>query len=188
MNMQQVTGGTLLAAKNRILTLQQAAKASSLAIEERNAQYDRRKQAALRDPMKPAEFQMLFPNPPGTVEFAPEDAQIAAKQAQIAALNAGTGTNHRLQDGLQTDIDMLGVQKSIKTAAYQRNLAKPERPLTETEYATLYPAPDHSADQATIAAAQTEANKLKAFLSSGPNPNPGAYDVDLLAGTSVSYP
>jgi hypothetical protein len=185
MNMQQVTGGTLFAAKNRIAVLQQAVKDGQLSIEARNAAHDRRRGAALRENMKPSEFLALFPSPP---TFAAEDAEIAAKQAQINVLNAGTGTNVMPQANLQRDIDMLGVQKGNKTAAYNRQLTKPERPLTVAEFATLYQAPTHSTDQSTITAAQTEANKLDSFLKSGPYPNPGLYDVDLLTGTQVSYP
>jgi len=187
-NFQQVTGATLLAAKTRMAALGQTFRAASLAIEQRSAEYDRRRQAALRENMRPSEFVALFPSPPGSVEFAAEDAEIAAKQAQIAALNAGGGTNASVTARLQNDIDMLNVQKGLKTSAYTRQLAKPERPMTATEFATLYPAPTHTSDQATISAAQTEANKLDAFLKSGPYPNPGAFDVDLLAGTTVVYP
>lgn len=185
MNIQQVTGGTLFAAKNRIAVLQQTVKDGQLSIEARNAAHDRHREAALRENMKPSEFLALFPSPP---TFAAEDAEIAAKQAQIDALDAGTGTNHMPQAYLQRDIDMLGVQKINKTAAYNRQLTKPERPLTAAEFATLYPEPTHTADQSTITAAQTEANKLDSFFKSGPYPNPGAYDVDLLADTEVSYP
>ncbi|WP_139306107.1 hypothetical protein [Methylomonas sp. LWB] len=168
--------------------LGQTFRAASLAIEQRNAEYDRRRQAALRENMRPAEFLALFPSPPGTTEFAAEDAEIAAKQAQIAALNASGGTNTAVTTRLQNDIDMLNVQKGLKTSAYTRQLTKPERPLTAAEFATLYPAPTHTADQATISAGQTEANDLNAFIYSGPYPSPGLYDVDLLAGTAVVYP
>ncbi|WGS85015.1 hypothetical protein [Methylomonas sp. UP202] len=183
--MQQVSGATLLAAKTRMTALGQTFRAASLAIEQRNAEHDRHRQAALRENMRPAEFLALFPNPPGSVEFAPEDAEIAAKQAQIASF---TGTNTWVRDRLQRDIDMLNVQKGLKTSAYNRQLAKPERPLTAAEFATLYPAPTHTTDQTTITSGQTEANKLNSFIYSGPYPSPGLYDVDLLAGTSVSYP
>ncbi|OAI25076.1 MULTISPECIES: hypothetical protein [Methylomonas] len=188
MNLQQVSGATLLAAKTRMTALGQTFRAASLAIEQRNAEHDRHRQAALRENMRPAEFLALFPNPPGSVEFAAEDAEIATKQAQIASLNAGGGTNTAVSARLQNDIDMLNVQKGLKTQAYTRQLTKPERSLTDAEFATLYPAPTHTADQATISAGQTEANKLDAFLKSGPYPNSGTFDVDLLAETAVAYP
>ncbi|OAI12811.1 hypothetical protein A1507_18775 [Methylomonas koyamae] len=124
----------------------------------------------------------LFPSPP---TFAAENAEIASKQAQIAAI---TGTNTRPKDRLEQDIFMLNAQKSMKTATYARELSKPERTMTAAQFSTLYPAPTHATDLSTISTAQTEANKLDAFLKSGPYPNPGAYDVDLLSGTTVSYP
>lgn len=188
MNFQQVTGATLLAAKTRMAALGQTFRAASLAIEQRNAEHDRHRQAALRENMRPSEFLTLFPNPPGSVEFAPEDAEIAAKQAQIAALNAGGGTNDGVTGWLRIDIRILNVQKGLKTAAYTRQLTKPERPLTAAEFATLYPAPTHTVDQTTISSCQTEANKLNSFIYSGPYPSPGPYDVDLLVGTAVNYP
>ncbi|MDT4330868.1 hypothetical protein ACQE3E_17400 [Methylomonas sp. MED-D] len=185
MNMQNVTAATLLAAKTRMTALGQTFRAASLAIEQRNAEHDRHRQAALRENMRPSEFLALFPSPPGSIEFAAEDAEIASKQAQIASLS---GTNIWVRDRLENDIDMLNVQKGLKTSAYNRQLAKPERPLTAAEFATLYPAPTHITDQTTIAAGQTEANKLNSFIYSGPYPSPGLYDVDLLSGTAVVYP
>lgn len=182
MNMQQVSGTTLAAAKNRIAVLQQTVKSAQLSIQARHDEYDRRQKAALREPMRPAEFASLYPNPP---TFAAENAEIAAKQAQIAAL---TGTNLAPKGRLQRDIDMLNAQKSMKTASHARNLIKPEGPMTAAEFSTLYPYPSQATDQSTISAAQTEVNKLDSFLKSGPYPNPGPYDVDFLAGTQVGYP
>ncbi|OAI24551.1 hypothetical protein [Methylomonas koyamae] len=182
MNMQQVTTATLLAAKNRIIALGQTFKDANLAIGQRNDEYDRRKQAAQRELMRPSEFVSLFPLPP---TFTAENAEIASKQAQIAAI---TGTNTFPKGLLEQDIDMLNVMKNMKTATYARELSKPERTMTAAQFSTLYPAPTHATDLSTISAAQTEANKLEAFLKSGHYPNPGAYDVDLLSGTAVSYP
>lgn len=182
MNMQQVSGSILMAAKNRIEVLQQTVKSAQLSIQLSHDEYDRREQAALREPMRPAEFASLFPTPP---TFAAENAEIEAKQTQIATL---TGTNLDQKLLLQQDIDMLNAQKSMKTASYTRNLIKPEGSMTAAQFSALYPYPTHTTDQSTISTAQTEVNKLDSFLKSGPYPTPSSYDVDLLTDTQVNYP
>jgi hypothetical protein len=61
--------------------------------------------------------------------------------------------------------------------------------MTDQEFLSLNPEPIlFTTETGNINAARTEANNLGAFIKSGTWPLPGSYDVDLLAGTSISYP
>ncbi|WP_446810561.1 hypothetical protein ACH50O_02945 [Methylomonas sp. 2BW1-5-20] len=198
MNMQTVDGNKLIEVKNRIKALQEIIRYNQNdKIGYSLSQHSARMHGALRDIMKPAEFLLLFPNAPADADadFVPENTEIAAKQTTLAAAIAAQpandpGNNYRNYTviPIQNRIAELQRQKQFSIDTYNRQKLKPDRPLTETEFLQLYPTPTFTAENAAIAAAQTECNKLDAFLKSGPYPQyPAAYDVDLLAGTA-SYP
>lgn len=194
--MQTVVGNTLLAAKNRITTLQTIVKNNQLSMGDRSSAHAQRQQIAASNKMTQAEFLLLFPTAPVDTDFVTENAEIAAKQTALAAAIAARppvdpGSNYYNTNiiPLQSKISELQANKERAISAYTRQAQKPERALTDAEFAQLYPTPSLVAEQTAIAAAQTECNTLSAFLKSGPYPNyPAMYDIDLLTGTAVSYP
>ncbi|MDX8128002.1 hypothetical protein QLH52_11970 [Methylomonas sp. OY6] len=172
MNMQIVTGEKLGEVKARIQALQEIVRFNQDdKIGYERMQLANRFNAAMKNRMTPAEFVELFPNPPVS------------------------GTNLTLYNAVKTGADQLSpANESPEIAAdfleldnYFRNAAKPDRSLTEAEFSTLYPEPNFDIETAAIATAQTEADKLRSFLKSGPYPDyPRMYDIDFLTGTAVS--
>ncbi|MBS4051997.1 MAG: hypothetical protein KGZ69_12435 [Methylomonas sp.] len=179
MNMQQVGAETLFAAQTRMAVLQQTVAEHQAAIGNRESTHEQHKEAAMRENMRPSDFLALFPNPPATVLTVEHFNQMREITGPVDLIPP------ELQ-AVQSHPDFKADYQALED--YFRNVESPQRPITAEEFATLYPAPSHTADQATIDAGQTEINALHAFLKSGPNPLPGLYDVDLLTNTEVSYP
>ncbi|MBD9356805.1 hypothetical protein [Methylomonas albis] len=195
MNLQTISGDKIIEVQNRIKALQEIVRFNQndkigYARMQRSNHFD----SAMVDRMKPAEFLLLFPNAPVDSDFAAENAEITAKQTQLTAAIAAQpandpGNNYHNYTvlPLQSKIEELQRKKQFVIDTYNRQKVKPDRPLTEAEFLQLYPEPTFTAENAAIATANTECNKLDAFLKSGPYPQyPATYDVDLLAGTAVS--
>lgn len=193
MNMQLVSGNKLIEAKNRIKVLQDLISNTQSSIQNQRDAHDRRRWAATREPMKAAEFLSLFPNAPVDSDFVAENAEIATKQTDlstaIAALrpNDQSGELYGKVSAIKVRIEELQRKKQSAIDTYARLKIKPDRPLTEVEFLQMYQAPTFATENTAITAAQTECNKLDAFLKSGPYPQyPAQYDIDQLSGTAVS--
>jgi len=169
MNMQTVGGDKLLEVKNRVKALQAIVRDTQHKISCTQAAHANRFNAAMKSRMSPAEFLTLFPNPPVS----------GANLTAYTAVKNGTDTLSPAID------DPLVAEDFLKLDQYYAELAKPSRSLTDAEFLQLYPEPSFTTENAAIATAQIEANKLDAFLKSE---TANQLDVDLLAGTAVSYP
>lgn len=194
MNLQHVNADVLLAAKNRIKELQEFFATKERDIQNVLDTYDKKKELAGHRSMTRDEFNLLYPNPP----FIEEDAQITDKRAKHGALQAEFAAHPDKRSSLsgslkslQLELRELEASKTVKLNGYYATQANPHRSLTDEEFLVLYPAPkdaDFAAEKSAISAAQTEADSIHSFLKSGPYPNPGNYDVDLLSGTAITYP
>jgi len=190
--MQQVSGNKLLLVKARTVDLQSIIKNNELSMQDARDTYANKRKASVSNRMTPAEFLALFPSPPTDGSFVTENAAIAATEIERTALSGLPVTNERytkISALTQGIVDLKNI-KLYSLDKYALNVTKPERTLTEAEFLQLYPLPEpgFTAQLAAIATARVEVNKLSDFLKTGPFPWPGSYDVDLLAGTAISYP
>ncbi|WKJ91346.1 hypothetical protein QZJ86_04245 [Methylomonas montana] len=173
MNIKTVDGNKLIEVKNRLKALQVIVRDTQHKISCEQAAHADRLNSAMKNRMSPAEFLALFPNPPVS----------GANLTAYTAVKNGTDTLSPAID------DPLVAEDFLKLDQHYAERAKPSRSLTESEFLQLYPAPTFTAENAAIAAAQVECDKLAAFLRSGPaNQYPAPFDVDFLSTTAVSYP
>lgn len=190
--MQQVSGNKLLLVKDRVVDLQSTIRNIELSMQSTRDTYANKRKASASNRMTQVEFLALFPAAPLDTTFVTENAEIAAKEIERTALLMQPVSNDRYTkiSALTQAIDDLKNIKLYALGKYALNVTKPERTLTEAEFLQLYPLPEpgFTAQLAAIATARVEVNKLSDFLKTGPFPWPGSYDVDLLAGTAISYP
>ncbi|MBF6649523.1 hypothetical protein [Methylobacter sp. BlB1] len=194
MNMQFVHDDILKQAAVRMDELQGIVSENYLAIQNVLDSYSERRERAKRRSMTKVEFNVLYPNPP----FIEEDTQIVDKKAKhealLAEFNTDPGKRASIAGGLSSlaqERHELEMAKAVKLNGYYATRDNPHRSLTDEEFVTLYPAStdaDFANETAAIADARVEANKLHSFFKSGPYPQPGLYDVDLLNGTAITYP
>lgn len=173
MNMQLVSGNKLQEVQNRLKALQTTVRDIQHKISCTQAAHANRFNSAMKNRVSPAEFLALFPNPP-------------VSGANLTAYNAVKNGTDQLSPATG---DPLIAADFLKLDQYYAELAKPSRSLTKEEFDTLYPAPSIATENAAIATAQAEVERLHSFLRSGPFPDyPKNYDVDFLLTTAVSYP
>lgn len=198
MNLQTVNGDILLTAQNRLTELQAIVSEKQADIQNIMNTYSEMLERSKRRPMTRAEFDELFPTAPVDADFVEENAQIAAKNAErdvlISELMADTSKRVRINPQIQRleqEVFALEASKTVVIDGYHAAQANPHRSLTDEEFMSIYPAPtdaDFAAEKSVISVAQVEANKIHSFFKSGPYPQPGLYDIDLLSGTAITYP
>ncbi len=192
MALQQVTGATIFAVKNRIKILHEITKKNELVMQDARDAHSRKRTMAAQHKMTSIEFIALNPIPVVDAGFVVENAEILNKKAVFSAMVPNSTEAGSL---LKVRIEFLENLKNYLIEKYNINVLKPERALTEAEFLQLYPVPvdaDFSTQLTAIATATTELRLLLKFMQSGPAQThidvPGLYDVSLLAGTTIFYP
>lgn len=181
MNIQTVRHEKINEVKARILEIQESIRTANLDIGNAQAAHEQHFNSAMKSrSMTSAEFMSLFPEPP----IADITADITATQAKIDAIKLPTKRQKLIEE-----LSGLEFEKSRLIASHAQSTQTPGRPLTADEFNTLYPKPNFAVEHAKRAKDQDECNALHAFLNSIQFPkNASQYDVDLLVGSSVSYP
>jgi len=193
MNMQLVNADYFVAIKNRTEELQQVVHDEVTKISTTRSNHEELKRLSFKRKMYLTEFDALFPTAPVDGDFVTENNKIAALQAEIDALIAAGGEwNGRWAARPQeTEMRDLKSAKAQKIADYHNGRQNLGRSLTDAEFTQLYPEPtdsDFIDEQLLIDNARAEIGQLHDFLQSGTWPKAGLHDVDLLAGTAISYP
>jgi len=194
MNMEFVNADCFVAIKNRTEELQQIIHDKTTMISTAGANHEELKRLSLKRKMYKSEFYLLFPNPPVDEDFVTENNKIAALQAEIDEINTSNSSWSADVVTLpkRNEIKNLEAGKAVQIKNYH-NIGKKGRPgpghsLTEEQFLRLYPEPVLTTELALIASLRTEIGQLHNFLQSGTWPKAGLHDVDLLAGTAISYP
>ena len=197
MNMQPANGDHFLAVKNRTTELQSLIFSTESRIQSKRQAYIEKKQIAKRRKIYLAEYDLLYPSAPVDGDFVEINAEISALELEISALELEISQLTPLQSiqkwsrrfRRRMAIESLEQSKAQSIANHHNGREQLSQQLTDEQFITLYPEPletVYAADKLVIDNARIEANQLQAFMKSGPQPNPGLYDADLLVGTAVS--
>lgn len=193
MNMQHVNGNHFVLIKARIGELNQVIHDAQLKIDSAKISYWEWKKTHKKHRISLAEYDALYPTAPVDSDFVEINNEIATLQVEVDALIVARGVWAGGWASLpqKTKIQDLKTAKAQKIADYQNGRKNLGRALTDEEFEQLHPAPidaDFITEKALIDDSSAEIIKLHAFLKSGPWPDAGLHDVDLLSGTAISYP